>query len=169
MTPSRSNARVFSGMLSHLMVNDVMAAGQLSHTYRDRPRDTPIRIDAEVLSKVGPLSEGPVALYGELKDGVLTVLGPDLRRSTLAAARPRGDMGPPAPKTVDAVLSEVDFRTAKATGKLYITGKATVGDETRTFIVRNPLAETLGENITDGAITVRGVVLGENFEILALA
>jgi hypothetical protein len=148
------------------MVNETMAAGLLTHTHRERERDTPIRISADVMIKVGPLAEGPVALYGELKDGVLVVLGPDLRRSTLAAARPRGEMGPPAPHVVAGDLSAIEFRTARATGKLYITGQITVGSTTRAFLVRNPISEVIGGDITDGTVTLRGVLIGETFEVL---
>lgn len=172
MTLTRSTARVFSGLLSHLQVNDVMAAGLLSHTLRDRPHDTPIRISAEVIPTLGTLTEGPVALYGELQDGVLTVLGPDLRRRTLAAARPRGEMGPPAPRTFEGVVADLAFNTARATGKLYIRGSLTCPSEdgpvTLTFLVRSPLAETLGQDISDGPARLRGALVGDVLEVLGL-
>ena len=168
MTLSRSTARVFTGTLSHLMVNEVMAAAQLTHTLRERERDTPIRISAEVLKTLGPLSEGPIALYGELTDGVLVVLGPDLRRRTLAAARPRGEMGPPAPQSVEGLLSDVTGHYAKATNAPYLKGRLVVDGSETTAILRGDLVRTLGPALQDGPVSLRGVRVGETFEVLGL-
>ena len=172
MTLSRSTARVFTGTLSNLVLGDGIATALLTHTLRERVRNTPITIPGAVIGRIENLSEGQVSLYGELKDGTLTVLGPDLRRRTLAAARPRGEMGPPAPQTVEGVLSDVSFLTARTTGKLYVKGTFEFATEEGTVtvpaLVRSPLAETIGGDITDGVTTLRGVLLGDTFEVLGL-
>lgn len=167
MTLSRSTARVFTGLLSHLQMNEVMAAGLLTHTLRDSERDTPIRISAEVLTTLGTLTEGPIALYGDLKDGVLTVLGPDLRRRTLAAARPRGEMGPPAPQMIAGTIVSLNSLVARTTGKPYIKGTVMLQDgSTQTYLVRGPLADSFAETVTSTDVRLRGVMMGDAIEVL---
>lgn len=167
-----TTTRVFSGTLSQLVIADGAATALLTHTLRARTRTTPITIPGTVLGEIANLSEGPIALYGALSDNALVVLGPDRRRSTLAAARPRGEMGPPAPQVVAGDLSEIDFVTARATGKLYITGRLRCGDAqggvTHPVLVRSPIADRIGGEITDGPVRVRAVRFGDTLEILDL-
>jgi hypothetical protein len=141
-----TTARVFSGLLSNLVVADGIAAGSLTHSFRERERTTPIQIAADVLVKIGTPSEGETALYGEIRDGVLVVLGPDLRRRTLAAARPRGEMGPPAPQTIEVEVMSLVQHTAKTTGKPYIKGSLKHEGVVKTYLVRGELAETFEDH-----------------------
>ncbi len=162
-----TTARVFSGMLSNLVVTDGIAAGTLTHTLRNVERVARIAIAADVLVRITDLSEGPAALYGELDGDVLTVLGPDLRRKTLAAARPRGEMGPPAPASLNVEILTLGAFTAKLTGKTYLKGSLALADgTTRTFLVRGALAETLPQTITGTQVRLRAVILGETVEVL---
>jgi hypothetical protein len=166
-TTTMTITRVFSGLLSNLVVTDGIAAATLTHSFRERERATPIEIAADVMVRITDLAEGPTALYGELKDGVLTVLGPDLRRKTLAAARPRGEMGPPAPASLTAEIRSLESFVSRATGKTYLKGSLALADgATKTFLVRGALAESLPVTLTGTHVVLRAVVLGDTVEVL---
>ncbi len=172
MTLSRSTARVFTGTLSNLSVTDGVVTALLAHTVRDRAVSSPITIAADVALRLDGLAEGPVALYGALSQNRLTVLGPDLRRKTLAALRPRGEMGPPAPQVIEGVIANLAVHTAKATGKLYLKAGFAYATEDgtveKTILVRYPLSEALAPELGDGVATLRCVLVGDTLEVLAL-
>ncbi len=172
MTLPRSAARVFTGILSNLSVTDGVVSALLAHTVRDRAVSSRITISADVALRLDGLAEGPVALYGALSQNHLTVLGPDLRRKTLAALRPRGDMGPPAPQVIEGVISNLAFHTAKVTGKLYLKARFAYATEDgtveKTLLVRHPLSEALATELGDGVATLRCLLVDDTLEVLAL-
>ncbi len=171
-----TTTRVFSGLLSNLVVADGIAAGTLTHTLRNVERVARITIAADVLVRITDLSEGPAALYGELDGDVLTVLGPDLRRKTLAAARPRGEMGPPAPQNLACEIVSYGRQISKATGKVYLKGTLRLADGLdRTYLVRNSdLAIDMAENLSDSKsfredpIDLTVVMMGDVIEVIGI-